>query len=158
MLKLWIGRKEFDNMVGEPDYYFSDFIDPRCIDTEFGRRVVKELSRVKTVVNYATLILPTGEFISPKELSSGAKNVLIMENDTNNAVCDMLWCGENCEKFVAEISCRKDLFVESTRWFLPYRNADFKDGVKIMNTGMVVRSAKEYLDHIYDTGLDDLFE
>lgn len=38
------------------------------------------------------------------------------------------------------------------------RNADFKDGVKIMNTGVVVRSAKEYLDHIYDTWLDDSFE
>lgn len=38
------------------------------------------------------------------------------------------------------------------------RNSDFKDGIKIMNTVVVVRSAKEYLDHIYDTWLDDLFE
>lgn len=45
-------------------------------------------------------------------------------------------------------------------WYLndKNRNSDFKDGIKIMNTVVVVRSAKEYLDHIYDTWFDDLFE
>lgn len=158
MLRLWIGRHDYENMVDEPDFYFSEFMDASCIDTDFGRRVVTEISDVKTIVNYATMYLPTGELISPRDLCSGAKNLLIMNFDTNDAVCDMLWCGENCEKFVAEISNKRDLLVTSSRWFLPYRNADFKDGVKIENTGVIVHSAKEYLDHIYDTRLVDLFE
>lgn len=79
MLKIWYGLKQFDNEVADPDFFFfSEEMNANCIDTDFGRRVVTECSNVYNIHNYATLELPNGELISPKELSSGAKNLLIM--------------------------------------------------------------------------------
>lgn len=156
MMNLWLGRGDFDNEVGDPDFYFSEFIDPKCIDTDFGRRVVKTCSDVKEVVNYATLVLPNEELISPMELSSGAKNLLIMMFDEEDAVCDLIWCGSNCESFLGEIASKRDFTVFTTRWFVPYKNSNFKDGVRILNTGKVVRSFDEYIDYVHESGLYEL--
>lgn len=154
MLKLWIGDKKFDNQIGTPDFFFDEEMDKHCIDTDFGRRVVTECSDIYKIHTYAALELPNGEFISPSELSSGAKNLLIMMFSEKDVVCDMLWCGDNCNKFVAEIANIKDITVKTTRWYMPYlRGEKFDEGILILNTNTVVRSVEEYRDHIIATGL-----
>lgn len=154
MLRLWIGNKEFDNDTGEPDFYFDEEMDAECIDTDFGRRVVKECSDIESVINYATLKLPNGELVSPRELASGAKNLLIMMFSEEDVVCDLRWCGDNCNKFIAEVANTKDITVKTTRWYMPYlRGETFDEGILILNTNTVVRSVEEYRDHIIATGL-----
>lgn len=162
MLNLWIGFKDFDNLVSDPDFYFSEFIDPACIETELGKRIVMECSDVENVVNYATMYLPTGELISARELSSGAKNLLIMAFDDDDAVCEMTFCGDNCNKFVGEIANSRDITVSTMRWYVPFSDGKekdavyFADGVRILNTGAVVHNYDEYVDHLMETGLEKL--
>lgn len=155
MLKIWYGLKQFDNEVADPDFFFSEEMNANCIDTDFGRRVVTECSNVYKIHNYATLELPNGELISPKELSSGAKNLLIMMFYEQDVICDLLWCGNNCNKFVAEIANKKDLTVKTTRYYNPYRSeVAFNEPILILNTGDLVNNIEEFtqvfVNKIYD--------
>lgn len=155
MLKIWYGLKQFDNEVVDPDFFFSEEMNANCIDTDFGRRVVTECSNVYKIHNYATLELPNGELISPKELSSGAKNLLIMMFCEQDVICDLLWCGNNCNKFVAEIANKKDLTVKTTRYYNPYRSeVAFNEPILILNTGDLVNNIEEFtqvfVNKIYD--------
>lgn len=155
MLKIWYGLKQFDNEVADPDFFFSEEMNANCIDTDFGRRVVTECSNVYKIHNYATLELPNGELISPKELSSGAKNLLIMMFCKQDVICDLLWCGNNCNKFVAEIANKKDLTVKTTRYYNPYRSeVAFNEPILILNTGDLVNNIEEFtqvfVNKIYD--------
>lgn len=149
-----------DDILDGPTSYFNFMMDFHCIDTEFGRRVVKELSRVVKVHNYASLEISTGEFISPVELSHGAKNILIMAFAEDSVVTNMLFCGDNCNKFVAEICKTKDLNLITTRLYNPwYRvedTASLDSGVRIWNTGKIVYTQVEYVDYLMKVGLWDL--
>lgn len=126
MQNIWLGYKDLENETGNPDFYFDEFIDKRCIDTDFGRRVVTACSDVFKVMNYVTLELPTGELISPKELSSGAKSLLIMAFSDEDVVCDLVWCGENCEIFIDELASQKDITVMTSRWYVPNKSGKYK--------------------------------
>lgn len=155
MLKLWLGRKDDDERyIGQPDFVFDEEVDTHCIETEFGKRVIYVCSGSANVINYASLSLPNGELISPKELSSGAKNIFVMD-ECKDVLCDLLWCGDNCIQFIAEIANRRNIEVCTTRWILPFNSkVEFKDGILIMNTGTIVRSAKEYIDEVIGKKLD----
>lgn len=144
MLKLYYGLLEDERRVVNPDPYFNGMFDMHKIDTDFGRRVVKECSGVAKVHNYVTLELSNGEFISPEKLSSGAKNVLLMK-EFPDIICDVLWCGENCEPFISEIAEERDLTVYTTRPFHPDLNYLFKDGIYFINSGNIVRNNLEYI-------------
>ncbi len=155
MLKLWLGRKDDDDRyVGQPDFIFDEEVDSHCIESPFGRRVVHECSGSATVINYASLSLPNGELISPKELSSGAKNIFVMD-ECMDVLCDLLWCGDNCLNFIAEIANRKDIEVCTTRWIMPFNSeVGYNEGIKIMNTDVIVNTAKEYIDEVIGKKLD----
>lgn len=155
MLNLWIGDRDFPVQVLNPDLYFNEFIDKHCIETDFGKRVVKECSDVKEVINYVNMVLPNGELISPNELSSGAKNLLIMMYD-DEAVCDMEWCGNNCDHFIGEIAKAKDFTLQTTRWYVPFKNAEFPDGVRILNIDKVVYDIDEFLGAVVENELNEL--
>lgn len=155
MLHLWIGEKEFENDAGVPDFYFMEEMDLSCIDTDFGHRVLHSCSDVAKVINYATLELPNGELVSPREISSGAKTCLILMFDTEDVVCDLLFCGENCEPFIAEAANQRDITCKTSRWFFP-KKWGFKDGIHILNTDTVVHDIDEYMYHIIETGLSRL--
>ena len=157
MLKLWIGRreKEDDRYIGQPDFTFDEEIDKHCIDTDFGRRLIYACSGKARVINYVTLELPNGELLSPKELSSGTKNVFVMDNDPDS-LCDLLWCGDNFFPFIAEIANHKDIEACTSRWLVPFDGCTHKNGILIMNTGKVVYNGKEFIDEVIGNRLDSI--
>lgn len=84
--------------------------------------------------------------------SSGAKNVLLMKY--TNKIVDMLWCGDNCDKFVEEIAREKDLIVFTTRDYVPYERSESED-FRVLNSGKIYHYSKEYL---FDLDISDFFE
>lgn len=149
MLKLYYGMLEDKNVVLNPDNYFMDNTDLHCIDTDFGHRVLKDCVDVVKVHNYVTLELGNGELISPKDIGSGVKNLFIMKED-DTAICNLLWCGENCEKYISEIAETKDLVVCTWRPFFPDFDTMFKSGIEILNSGKVVHNGMDYLKEILE--------
>lgn len=152
MLKLWVGYpgvnldvRTYDNkyIVRNPDVYFDEMYDFPKLDTEFGHRLLKDVCHIVKVHNYATLELANGELISPTSLASGVKNVLLMQDCSDEVICDLLWCGENCEPFIAELAEKKDFTVCSRREFFP-NFEQFKSGILVLNTNKVVHDIFEY--------------
>lgn len=148
MLKVWIGIPEEDSFKGQkvndPDLFFKRRVkDLSFMDSDFSHRVVKELSRVSEVLSCVTLRTKHNSLISPMQLSSGAKNVLIMKYF--DCACNMTWCGENCEKFVEEIADEKDLIVFSTRYYIPYLETKDWKPFEILNLRRVYETPRDCL-------------
>lgn len=161
MLRLWIGyppKGYFkEKLVRNPDYFFSDyFLDTSFVATDFGRRVVCACSDVKEVLSCVTLRVSSGRLISPMQLSSGAKNIFIMKE--TSAICNMGWCGGNCEPFVDEISHSQDLTLYTDRFYVPYLYTNDERPFEVLNLGRVFESASEYLDDMEVSMLLDKLE
>ncbi|MDE6947654.1 MAG: DUF4869 domain-containing protein [Anaeroplasmataceae bacterium] len=152
MLKLWMGHPDenlerMGRIVYYPDTYFMyEFKNYEVIETDFGKRVLEDCSRIKTVFNRGSLLTEFGAYISPDKLSSGAKTLLIMHE--TDAICNMVFCGDNCNKYVAEIARMKDLLIFSTRVYNPFKESDL-DSVFVLNTNKVYTSSGDYMRDIY---------
>lgn len=123
MLKMWIGdppkRLFKTRVVNNPDRYWELHVrDLEFMNTDFSKRVAMECSAIAEFLSCVTLKMDSGRLISPMQLSSGAKNVLLMKYF--DCSCDMEWCGENCEQFVEEIAEEKDLYIYTTREIAEY--------------------------------------
>lgn len=116
MLKMWIGdpskRLFKTRVVNNPDRYWELHVrDLEFMNTDFSKRVAMECSAIAEFLSCVTLKMDSGRLISPMQLSSGAKNVLLMKYF--DCSCDM-------KQFVEEIAEEKDLYIYTTRDYVPY--------------------------------------
>lgn len=155
MLNLYIGyppRDKYKGIVYNPDSHFKDLDLYEIMSTDFSMRVAKECSDIASFESPILMKTNSGRYVSPLDLSSGAKNVLLMKY--TNKIVDMLWCGDNCDKFVEEIAREKDLIVFTTRDYVPYERSESED-FRVLNSGKIYHSSKEYL---FDLDISDFFE
>lgn len=152
MLNLYIGYppSEFKGVVRNPDRYFKDMDVYEVMSTDFAVRVAKECSDIASFDNPILMRTNSGRFVSPLDLSSGAKNLLIMKY--TDKICNMLWCGDNCDKYVEEVAEEKDLTVFTTRAYVPYDEATVVKPFRVLNNGKIYNSPYEYV-----TDLDIVF-
>lgn len=157
LLKLYIGYPPVgffneSDIVRNPDDYFEYYVrDLSFIDSPFCREVVKECSDVVEFLSSTTMRAGNGMFISPMQLSSGAKNVLIMES--TDKICNMGWCGDNCNRFVEDIADRKDLTVFSGRVYIPYLYNDHCNDFLVLNKNKIYHSPAELTEDLELMGI-----
>lgn len=151
MLKLWASgdRSKSTLTYIPPDEYFDLRIyDYSFLGSDFAKRLLYDCSGGLKVINYETFLRPNGLYISPKEISSGAKNVLCMYSRSNKDgfIYNMLWCGDNCNPYIAEVVKDKDVEAFSSRIYDPYECIeDTPMTVQIMETGDIVTSSHDYM-------------
>ena len=153
MLNLYIGYPpmgKYKGIVYNPDRYFKDMDVYEVMSTDFAIRVAKECSDIASFDNPILMRTNSGRFVSPLDLSSGAKNLLIMKY--TDKICNMLWCGDNCDKYVEEVAEEKDLTVFTTRAYVPYDEATVVKPFRVLNNGKIYNSPYEYV-----TDLDIVF-
>lgn len=175
MLKLWVRGSHCKSglLYMQPDACFDQlFYLEEDMETDFTKRVLWECNGKTEILNYATIKKPTGELISPEKICSGAKNVLCMKYIGNEIpddfkdsevfegvsgfIYDILWSGDNCNQYIAEIALEKDLEVKSSRVYQPYSRVDLEGlKVQIMETGDVVTDGEEFLDIVISNNLWD---
>lgn len=152
MLNLWIGYKDFENLEDYPDIYFdSYFEDLEKLETDFAKRVITTCSDVAEVINYKNMVRNNGMLISPRELSTGAKTLILIKY--TDLVLNASRLGENCELFLKEIADEKDVTLITTRYFNPFLLCDY-DKVRILNTGDIVTTSREFLGVYYNNDLN----
>ena len=61
--------------------------------------------------------------------------------------------GENCELFLKEIADEEDVTLITTRYFNPFLLCDY-DKVRILNTGDIVTTSREFLGVYYNNDLN----
>lgn len=161
MLKLWV-TQDYKEKSGlgyvTPDSCFDLDFEMENLESDFSKEVLRVCNGDTEVINYQTLLRPNGMYISPKEICSGAKNILCMKYIGNDYgyIYNMLWSGDNCNRYVAEICQEKDLEIFSSRIYFPfYRVGDIGFEVKIMETGKIVRSDDEFSDEVVKYDLWD---
>lgn len=158
MLNVWVNYpKQHESVLNDVDFLFTLCADYRVIDSDLGRRIVRETSRVTEIANYTTMWADNGLLISPEKLSEGAKVLLLMLSEKarkRGFIFNYAFCGENCDKFLEEISDVYNINLFLGRRYVPSVNYLEKSGVLFMESGRIVHTREDYIDEYSSLSID----
>lgn len=140
MLKINIGS--LPNEIRSVDPYFDFNYEPKWLGNELNKKMILDVDKSEVIAPniIESSILGT---IPPQWLSGGVKALICMNSDDSGRVFNLSNCGDNCAKWVFEISKIKDLTV-TIHHCMNFANIDNFNAYMI-NTGKYVHSNDEYL-------------
>lgn len=141
MLKIVFG--DIENSIYHPPTYFDNTYEDGWITNPLSVKMIKDIDK-SDVIGSRVIDSPVLGSISVKELSGGVKTLILMQFDESGRIFNASACGDNCAKWIYEISKHKDLTIAL------HHIMDFSDcedfSAFIVNTGKQVNSYKDYLD------------
>ena len=140
MLRINIGS--LPNEIRSVDHYFDLNYETKWFDNDLNKKMILDVDKSEVIAPniIESSVLGT---IPPQWLSGGIKALMCMNSDDSGHVFNLSNCGDNCAKWVFEISKLKDLTV-TTHHCMNF--ADIKNfNAYIINTGKHVHSNDEYL-------------
>ncbi len=144
MLKIIFGDAQ--NSVYHPPTYFDNTYEDEWITDPLSVKMIKDIDK-SDVISPRAIDSPVLGSISVKELSGGVKTLMLMQFDDSGKIFNASACGDNCAKWIVEISRKKDLTINL------HHIMDFSDcddfSAYIVNTGKTVNSNKEYIDEAF---------
>ena len=115
-----------EDFIYDPDMYFNNTYDEKWIKSEvLGENCIES---------------PILGQISPKDLSGGAKTLMLIYNNPN-LVINASACGDNCVKWLLQMAEEKDIFIR----LLHNMNFGTAFTIKVMNTNQVVHTMPELI-------------
>ena len=140
MLKLWFGHKR-EARVGGVDTSFKLAFENEWMDDPLSRKIVESIEKSKIISNRIVDNPVMGE-ISIFDISSGCKQVLLMQHLETEYVYLSSTMGDNCAKWVQEVAKLRDVTLSINSMFV------FEDDVQAlcMNTGAMINGYRDYLD------------
>lgn len=150
MLKIWMNENNFnsENKVAAPDSWYEDYQSDDILDLDLAHEIIMNTSAITEIRGTNSFVTKFGSKISDDKLSEGCKMLLMMLNDecrNDNLGFYLNFMGENCDKYIEEISCRYDINIILTRPFIPTLEQTYKVGVYIEELGRVIYSKEEYI-------------
>ena len=139
MLKVFFGDMQgaiFNTSV----YFKNDYEDSWIIDP-----MVKEMIRDvdhSEVMDSGVIDSPVLGKIPPLSLSGGVKTLILVKFEPT-VVFNASTCGDNCAKWILKIAESKELTI-NLRHIMDFGKGSFE--AKILNTGQVVHSAREFAE------------
>lgn len=144
MLKIVFG--DADNSIYHPPTYFDNTYADEWITDPRSVKMIKDIDK-SDVIGARVIDSPVLGSISVKELSGGVKTLILMLFDESGKIFNASACGDNCAKWIYEISKHKDLTI------VLHHIMDFSSceefSAYIINTDKQVNSYKEYLDEAF---------
>ena len=138
MLKIYFGK--YDDMLYSGNDYFDMVVDEDCIETDFGKKVIKAIDN-GVVYDKNLIVTEVLGGIPPERLSGGTKALLILMN--TDKVMSMGALGDNCLPYLADISEVKDITL-CTKSLRPlFENSDLKEAY-IINFDIKVHNQREF--------------
>ncbi len=141
MLNIIFG--DMENAVYHPPTYFDNQYEDEWITDPLSVEMIKDIDK-SDVIGAHLIESPVLGSISIKEISGGVKTLILMAFDESGRIFNASACGDNCAKWIAEISKRKDLTINLHHVMDFSAVPDFY--AKLLNTGTVVHSYEEYLN------------
>ena len=133
MLKIIFGDAQ--NSVYHPPTYFDNTYEDEWITDPLSVEMIKDIDK-SDVISPRAIDSPVLGSISVKELSGGVKTLMLMQFDDSGKIFNASACGDNCAKWIVEISRKKDLTINL------HHIMDFSDcddfSAYIVNTGKTV--------------------
>ena len=141
MLNIIFGDTE--NSIYHPPTYFDNTYRDEWITDPFSVEIIKDIDK-SDVLSAHAISSPVLGSISTRELSGGVKTLILMKFDESGKIFNASACGDNCAKWVYEISKEKDLTINLHHIMDFSECKDFK--AYITNIGKYVSNAKKYID------------
>lgn len=116
-------------------------MDLHVYETDFAKRMLRDCSAIEMVNSCCSFRTMDGIEVGADKLSGSAHALMIMKE--TSYVIDMTLCGDNCNKYVAEIAREKDLYVCTIRYYNQFKNSDL-DEVLVLNNNKIYKSRKEF--------------
>lgn len=134
--------------------YVSQYFDAVYENSWFNNRLAKDI--IKGIDNSehikdGYIESPVYGAISPRDLSSGCKGVLLLLNKPELMVCGERF-GDNCFRWLFEIAKDRDIKITLSH----YLRIDYDFEMRIVNTGVVVHDLRELfgqIEYCSDRGL-----
>lgn len=140
MLNIYLG--DLAEAIYHPPTYFDNRYEDEWITNPLTVEMIKDVDKSE-VINVHLIDSPVLGTISVKEISGGVKTLILMAFDTSGKIFNASSCGDNCAKWILEISRKKDLTI-NLRHIMDFGNQDFE--AKILNTGEIVHNMQEFVD------------
>ncbi len=141
MLNIIFG--DADNTIYHPPTFFDNVYMDEWITDPFSVQMIKDIDK-SDVIGPRVVDSPFLGSISVKELSGGVKTLMLMKFDESGKIFNASACGDNCARWIYEISKGKDLTI-NLHHIMDFRECDGFCAC-ILNTGKIVHSYSEYLD------------
>lgn len=153
MLHIWVGKYERYDAVHKPDTYFDINFDYKLTGTDFAKRLIHDCSQESEVIAPGYFKHPTRGYYSFNNLPSSIKTIFLAKYNPE-VVPDLLYCGDNCLPYLAEIANEQEVTVCSKRhvnFFYPIlERGEFKGGIHAMNTDEIINDPFEWLIYLED--------
>lgn len=145
MLNIIYGRLSDDNFIYDPSWYFDINYESEWFEDEFIREMILDVDG-STVEKGEVIISQIFGAIPPQKLSGGVKTLILLYFD-HSRIFNISTCGDNCAKWIVEISkrCKEDI-TANLRHLLKFEG-DFE--FKLLNSGEIIHNRKEYLEKIF---------
>ena len=141
MLQILFGDTK--KAIYHPPTYFDNQYRGEWITNPKSVEIIKDIDK-SDVLGARVVDSPVLGSISVKELSGGVKTLILMMFDESGKLFNASACGDNCAKWIYEISKGKDLTI-NLHHIMDFSNCDnFK--AFIVNSQKTVNSYEEYLD------------
>lgn len=138
MLSIYLG--DMDNAIFHPPTFFDNTYENEWITNPLSKKMILDVDK-SIVIGTHLIESPVLGPISPLQLSGGVKTLMLMAFDENNNVFNAT-CGDNCAKWILEISNHKDLTI-NLRHIMNFGKKPFE--AKILNTGQIVHNMLEFV-------------
>lgn len=140
MLSIYLG--DMNNSIYHPPTYFDNMYEDEWISNPLSVEMIRDVDKSE-VIGPHLIESPVLGPISPKELSGGVKTLILIAFDENERVFNASACGDNCSKWILQISREKDLTI-NLRHIMDFGKESFE--AKILNTGQIVHSMLEFIE------------
>ena len=133
MLSIYLG--DMDNAIFHPPTFFDNTYEDEWITNPLSKKMILDVDK-STVIGTHLIESPVLGPISPLQLSGGVKTLMLMAFDENNNIFNAT-CGDNCAKWILEISNHKNLTI-NLRHIMNFGKEPFE--ARILNTGQIVHN------------------
>lgn len=140
MLSIYLG--DMNNSIYHPPTYFDNMYEDEWITDPLSVEMIQDVDKSE-VIGPHLIESPVLGPISPKELSGGVKTLMLIAFDENEGVFNASACGDNCSKWILQISREKDLTI-NLRHIMDFGKESFE--AKILNTGQIVHNMLEFIE------------
>lgn len=115
MLYIHVGNVKYldtvlPNLILDVDSYFNINFEPHWIDNDLAKQMILDVDKSEVQAPYCIMSPIFGQ-IPPEKISGGVKALLLMLQSDDDVVVWATACGDNCAKWILEISKQKDLHI-----------------------------------------------
>ncbi|MBQ2882539.1 MAG: DUF4869 domain-containing protein [Alphaproteobacteria bacterium] len=144
MLKVFFGLDK--ESILDIDIYFNNVYELEWFNDEFVKSMVRDVDKSE-VISPSCIQSPVLGQITPESLSGGVKALICLWKLDDFKV-DLIVCGENCERWIKEISDLKDINVSMSGYDLLFEKSNL-NGI-CLNNNQKIYSGKEWCKYAAD--------